>query len=117
MMSNKIDYEEIINAILTRCDEQSKYYKEIAFNSDYKEQTIERIVNLGVAYNDIKQYIELLINDCLIRQSQVAKATRLGFPTTVGQAIANSNDNNNFADLKTKNSNIVQPSVAQTDSK
>lgn len=116
-MSNKINYEEIINSILIRCEEQSKYYKEIAYNSDYKEQTIERIVNLGIAYNDVKQYIELLINECLDRQSQVAKATRLGYPTTVGQAIADSNDNNPLADTRTENSNIVQPTVAQTDSK
>ena len=116
-MSNKIDFEYIVDMILTRCEEQSRYYREIAYNSDYKEQTIERIVNLGIAYNDIKQYIELLVEDCSKKQSPVAKATRLGFPTTVGQAIADCNDYNKTACTETKNLNIVQPTVAQTEDK
>lgn len=114
-MKNNINYEDIVYTILERCEEQSKYYKEIAYASDYKEQTIERIVDLGVAYNDVAQYIKLVISSVLDKQSSVAKATRLGFPTIVGQAIADSNDNQTQS--KTQDQLIVQPSVAQTDSK
>ena len=116
-MKNNINYEEIIDTILMRCEEQAEYYKTIAYSSDYKEQTVERIVNLGIAYSDVAQYIKLIISNALEKQSAVAKATRLGFPTAVGQAIADANDYNNKADTKTETQSIVQPTVAQTDSK
>ena len=117
-MKIKFDYEEIVYSILDRCEEQSTFYKTIAYSSDYKEQTIERIVNLGIAFEDVKQYIKLLINGMLEKQqSGVAKATRVGYPTTVGQPIADSNDNNIITDKKTESQSNVQPTVAQTDSK
>ena len=114
-----MDIEKIVDLILSRCIEQSKFYHEIAYRSDYKDETIARIVDLGIAYDDVCSFIKLLVateidkqeqnkNDTLSsdiqslferefkkfveKQSQVATATN-GFPTAVGRADCNSNEN------------------------
>ena len=83
-MKQQVNYKAILENVLIRCKEQSAYYKEIAYQSEYKDETINRIVDLGIAYNDICQYIELIINQQVEQlQSIVAKAT-VGDPTTSG---------------------------------
>lgn len=114
-----MDFEKIVNLILSRCEEQSKFYHEVAYRSDYKDETIARIVDLGIAYDDICSFIKILVSkECekqehdkkdtftsdiqslfesemkkfVEKQSQVATATN-GFPTAVGRADCNSNEN------------------------
>ena len=113
-----MDFEKIVDLILSRCKEQSKFYHEVAYRSDYKDETISRIVDLGIAYDDVYSFIEMLIateiekqelnkNDTLSsdiqslfesefkkfveKQSQVATATN-GSPTAVGRADCDSNE-------------------------
>lgn len=80
----QINYRVILENVLLRCKEQAQYYNQIAYRSDYKDETINRIVDLGIAYNDVCQYIELIVSQQVENtQSIVAKAT-VGDPTTSG---------------------------------
>ena len=129
-----MDFEKIVNLILTRCEEQSKFYHDIAYRSDYKDETISRIIDLGIAYEDVCSFIKLLVakesenqeskKDNLTsdiqflfeselkkfveKQSQVATATN-GFPTIVGRADCNSNENDTENNKKNTLGPVVNP--------
>lgn len=129
-----MDFEKIVNLILTRCEEQSKFYHDIAYRSDYRDETISRIIDLGIAYEDVCSFIKLLVakesenqeskKDNLTsgiqflfeselkkfveKQSQVATATN-GFPTAVGRADCNSNENDTENNKKNTLGPVVNP--------
>ena len=80
---------EILSSVLEHCKEQAEYYRTIAYKSDYKDETVSRIVNLGIAYEDVSKYIELLI---LKSQNKVQLTESMnGDPTRVGQALDSTN--------------------------
>ena len=129
-----MDFEKIVNLILTRCEEQSKFYHDIAYRSDYRDETISRIIDLGISYEDVCSFIKLLVakesenqeskKDNLTsgiqflfeselkkfveKQSQVATATN-GFPTAVGRADCNSNENDTENNKKNTLGPVVNP--------
>ena len=130
-----MDTENIVELILSRCEEQSKYYHDIAYRSDYKDETICRIVDLAIAYEDITNFINLLLSKeqkqqvkleqfsanfeqlfesefkkFVEKQSQVATATN-GFPTEVGRVDCNSNEKN----TENKQENAVNSVVNSVD--
>lgn len=75
----KIEEMKIVAMILSRCEEQSEYYKRIADKGDYKDETVNRFVNLGIAYDDVSMYIKLLLN------SEQLQNAFVGDPAKVGQ--------------------------------
>ena len=82
---NKDVRNKILESVLEHCNEQAEYYRTIAYRSDYKDETVSRIVNLGIAYEDVSKYIELLI---LKSQYKVQLTESMnGDPTSVGQAL------------------------------
>ena len=86
-LNKKVDINEIIiNKIIEYCGLQAKYYEEIAYSNDYKEETINRIVNLGIAYKDVLKSLELLIVN-ILAEEDLQKA-KFGDPTKVGQTSA-----------------------------
>lgn len=98
---------EINRAVLMRifsyCEQQSKYYKEIAYKSDYKDETINRIVNLGIAYDDVLKYIELLLIK-LPTQADLQKQV-VGDPTKAGQPLDSASDITTAAEINNKEKN------------
>lgn len=84
----KIDLLDVLEIALSRCKEQSKFYRKIAYQSEYKDETIQRIVNLGIAYEDVANYLaEIIRAEVEKQQSLVAQAT-IGDPAVAGQTIA-----------------------------
>jgi hypothetical protein len=82
MKNNLID--EFMQCVLSHCEEQESYYKQIAYSSDYKDETVERIVNLGVAYADVSKYIRLVANNFATKNNSGTDLPNgnVGSPTT-----------------------------------
>ena len=74
----KIEEMKIVAMILSRCEEQSEYYKRIADKGDYKDETVNRFVNLGIAYDDVSMYIKLLLNSEQLQNSFVGDPVKTG---------------------------------------
>lgn len=89
-----VDIDKLLDTVLSRCKEQSAFYRKIAYNADYKDETIRRIVDLQIAYDDVCSFIEsIFIAEVKRQQADVANATD-GFPTDSRATACNGNDNN-----------------------
>lgn len=75
----KTEEMQVVAMILDRCEQQAEYYKRIADKGDYKDETVNRFVNLGIAYEDVSMYIQLLLDTKQLQSSFV------GDPATAGQ--------------------------------
>lgn len=86
-LRNSIDKEyPIIASILDEIQDKEEYYKQIANENDYSDDTIKKFVDLGIAYREVRMYISLLLNDLERYSKQLQRAT-VGDPTTVGQPL------------------------------
>lgn len=82
----KIEEMNVLLMVLDRCNQQAEYYKRIADKGDYKDETVNRFVNLGIAYEDVSMYIQLLLDKNQVQGSFV------GDPVTTGQLKNPAND-------------------------
>ena len=83
LKKNETDVLSLLETVLKRCKEQSAFYRKIAYNQEYRDETIKRIVDLAIAYDDVSSYLENVFMAELERQSAVAAAT-VGDPVING---------------------------------
>ena len=82
----------IISSILEDIEEKEEYYKQIAYENDYDDNTVKKFVDLGIAYREVRMYISLLLSDLEKYSKQLQRAT-VGDPTAVGQPLNSETEN------------------------
>lgn len=102
---------EILEIVLARSKEQAEYYKEIAYKADYKDETINRIVDLGIAFDDVSAYLFKVVKNLFEKQQSPKANATYGVPANSGAYVVDCPDLNNDKQAKEQTQSQVVNSV------